>query len=47
MLFPLFKKGEDAFCRSSESQQEAAALSGFRNDGQAPFMHVHDLPGNT
>ena len=31
----------------SESKQETASFPGFRDNGQATFVHIHDLPGNT
>ena len=31
----------------SESKQETASFLGFRDNGQAAFVHIHDLPGNT
>ena len=41
------KKGRRHLLRSGKSKQETASLPGFGNNGEATFMHVHDLPGNT
>ena len=41
------KKGGRLLLRSGKSKQKPASLSGFGDNGQAAFVHVHDLSGDT